>query len=128
MAANATTDSPAYVGSITETTYTLEDLTPLETYWWRVDAVIADGTIPGRVWKFRPRRLAFPGADGFGKYSIGGSGGQVLKVTTLEDYDPGNEDPIEGSFRWAATAVEGPRTIVFDVGGDFIVIVLAAVH
>jgi pectate lyase len=59
---------------------------------------------------------AFPGAEGFGAFSVGGRGGRVLAVTTLEDYRPGTDEPIEGSLRAAVTA-EGPRTVVFRVSG-----------
>jgi pectate lyase len=59
---------------------------------------------------------AFPGAEGFGAFTPGGRGGQVLIVTTLDDYLPGFEDPIPGSFR-AAVDTRGPRIIVFRVGG-----------
>ncbi len=44
--------------------------------------------------------LAFPEAEGFGRYAQGGRGGKVLTVTTLEDYSA-TETPIEGSLRWA---------------------------
>jgi len=54
--------------------------------------------------------LAFPGADGVGKYTSGGRGGALLVVNSLEDtYE-------EGTFRWACLQ-EYPRTIVFDVAG-----------
>ncbi len=59
---------------------------------------------------FRPNRApAFPGAEGFGKYSIGGRGGKVYEVTNLNPDGP-------GSFRAACEANE-PRTVVFRVSG-----------
>ncbi len=59
---------------------------------------------------FRPDHApAFLGAEGFGKYTIGGRGGRVIEVTNLKDSGP-------GSFR-AACEAEGPRTVVFRVSG-----------
>jgi pectate lyase len=52
---------------------------------------------------------AFPGAEGFGKYTTGGRGGAVLVVSNLTDEGP-------GSFR-AAAEKKGKRIIVFAVDG-----------
>ena len=53
--------------------------------------------------------LAFPGAEGFGKYTKGGRGGRVFIVTNLADDG-------EGSLRKAVTA-KGPRMVVFALSG-----------
>ncbi len=56
---------------------------------------------------------AFPGAEGFGSGTPGGRGGRVIEVTTLEDAGP-------GSLR-AALEAEGPRIVVFRLGGTIAV-------
>jgi pectate lyase len=51
---------------------------------------------------------AFLGAEGFGRFATGGSGGKTIHVTTLADAGP-------GSFRDAVG--QSDCTVVFDVGG-----------
>lgn len=60
--------------------------------------------------------VAFPGAEGFGKYASGGRGGQVVYVTSLADDSLGN---IPGTFRWAVQQYPGePLTVLFAVTGE----------
>jgi pectate lyase len=53
--------------------------------------------------------IAFPGAEGFGKYTTGGRGGKIMIVSNLNDDGP-------GSFR-EATEAKGKRIVVFSVSG-----------
>ena len=53
--------------------------------------------------------VAFPGAEGFGKFTTGGRGGETILVTNLNDSGP-------GSFR-AAAIKKTKRIILFQVAG-----------
>src|SRR5699024_3507662 len=58
--------------------------------------------------------LAFPGAEGGGRYTSGGREGEVFIVTNLDD-NGDDKNPVPGSLRDAVS--EDDRFIVFDVAG-----------
>lgn len=61
-------------------------------------------------------QVAFPGAEGGGMYAVGGRGGKVYYVNSLEDTKEGNKELQEGTLRWCLDR-EGPKTILFKVAG-----------
>ena len=108
-------DDMQKIASVTDNKYTLTDVYSMNTYFWRVDEEDTDGNVyTGEIWQFRARQLAFPGAEGYGRYATGGRGGIVYHVTSLDD-DASNPQP--GTFRYGISKLSGPRTIVFDVSG-----------
>ena len=71
--------------------------------------IVSAGLLPDTL-------VAFPGAEGFGKYTSGGRGGQVVYVTSLEDDAAGAK---EGTLRWAMQQYPGePLTVCFAVSGE----------
>jgi len=127
--AKATSSSPEFKGSLSSASYALPKLDPEQNYFWRVDEVDAAKNVThGEVWHFRTRSIAFPTAEGYGRFARGGRDGRVIEVTNLEDYNAGKgEAVIPGSFR-AAVEADGPRTIIFRVSGIIHLKLPCAVH
>jgi hypothetical protein len=121
--ANATIASPEFKGLtaafLGTNTWNVTNLNSRLTYYWRIDQLdVSNGATNvanGFVWMFRTRHLAFPTAEGYGRFARGGRGGVVIEVSNLLDYNS-NEPAIPGSYR-AAIEATGPRTIVFRVSG-----------
>ena len=58
--------------------------------------------------------LAFPGAEGYGKWATGGRGGKTYVVTSLDDCP--ETSLKEGTFRWAVKQ-PGKKIVTFAVCG-----------
>ena len=82
---------------------------------YTVSAVSRHGVV-GKAVKMEEKGelIAFPTAQGFGKYATGGRGGKVVTVTSLDDVAG-----QKGTLRWAFTQYpDEPITIVFAVSGE----------
>ena len=107
----ADTASPLFLGNQVDTFFVQTDFYSMNSYYWRIDPIDSNGEkTKGDVYYFKKRIPAFPEADGYGKYALGGRGGKVVYVTNLNDRGP-------GSFREAVENDSGPRTILFNVSG-----------
>ena len=60
------------------------------------------------------KQLAFPTAEGYGRYATGGRGGKTYVVTTLDDC--AENDLKKGTFRWAVKQ-PGKKIVTFAVCG-----------
>ena len=97
----------------TAAAYVKSGLSSMQKYWWRIDEVDGNNNVhKGAVWSFQPRQLAFPGAEGYGRYAIGGRGGMVYHVTNLS-----GDKNTPGSLLYGLVNIDEPRYIVFDVSG-----------
>jgi pectate lyase len=79
-----------------------------------IAALILLATLPATA---QPDSLVF---DCFGMNTPGGAGGRTIHVTNYADVGP-------GSFREAVNQ-SGPRTIVFDIGGEFDLTSIVFIH
>ncbi len=108
---NATKASPEYKGTVSKPHFDLDSsYSSIPTYYWRVDENGSGGTVKGSVYSFQLNRLAFPTAEGYGRWARGGRGGRIVEVTNLNDSG-------EGSLRQALEVEKGTRIVVFRVGG-----------
>ncbi len=71
--------------------------------------IVLEGLGMSQAMAAADRQLAFPGAEGYGRFSQGGRGGRVIEVTSLDDHGP-------GTLR-ACVEDTGPRNCIFRVSG-----------
>lgn len=96
-------------------------LSTAETYTFTVDADMAVYARFAMLDNYKADLVAFPGAEGFGRFTTGGRmidkrGAKVYYVTRNDDCTDGAL--VEGTLRWALkTGDDTPRTILFRTCG-----------
>ena len=97
------------------------ELSTSEQYTFTLNADMTVKAVFAMIDNYRADLIAFPGAEGYGKYTTGGRmidnrGAKVYYVTRTDDC-PDNA-LVEGTLRWALrTGDDTPRTILFRTCG-----------
>ena len=113
----ADAENLALLGQVTDTAYSddAQALVSETVYYWRVDAVTADGVVTGPTWSFTTRPV-FPVEDalaGWYKFELG-------QGTTVIDWARrGNDGFIVGDPQWVSSGFAG-NALSFDGDGDYV--------
>jgi hypothetical protein len=109
VTANAASD--VYKGRQTETTYSPGPLEWGKTYYWRVDAVEADGTIrKGHIWSFTTAN--FLHVDNFESYTDNVPGGETVFQTWFDGASNGTGSVV--GYNFSANGTFGDTTVFYD--------------
>jgi autotransporter-associated beta strand protein len=121
--AAATTASPEYLGAMATPFFKPSNLSPLTTFYWRVDAQASGGTTAGAVWSFTtavsPRGIVTLNAsDGFGTSSYNSSlnWNNAAAPSLANDYFTSNKE-LRSPSGASGTTTFGGYSLSLDSGG-----------